>query len=273
MERLDIYTEKAIKMAMEYGPQLVLAVVVLLIGLSIIKSFTSVTRKTMEKRNVDPTLTPFMVNLVGWGLKILLLISVASMVGVATTSFVAVLGAAGLAVGLALQGSLANFAGGVLILIFRPFIKGDFVEANGEQGFVESIDVFATVITTMDNKKVILPNGPLAGGTIKNYTGHEYRRVDLQIGISYDDDIRNACKVLREMCSSNSMVLNEPEPPFVGVTEYGDSSINLTVRAWAKTENYWPVFFDLNEKMKYALDENKISIPFPQRDVHIFNEK
>ncbi len=272
MEKFDIYTDKAIKMSMEYGPQLVLSIIVLLIGLSIIKSFNRILKGTLNKKNVDPTLTPFLINLVDWGLKVLLLISVASMVGVATTSFVAVLGAAGLAIGLALQGSLANFAGGVLILIFRPFVKDDYIEVNGEKGFVVSIDIFATIIRTFDNKKVILPNGPLAGGNIRNYTGHDLRRVDLAIGISYNDDIRNACKVLREMCSTNSLVVNDPEAPFVGVTDYGDSSINLTVRAWTKTEDYWTVFFDLNEKMKYALDDAKISIPFPQRDVHIFNQ-
>jgi small conductance mechanosensitive channel len=273
VEKLDVYTEKAIEMAVEYGPQLVLAIAVLLIGLSIISSFSAVLRKTLDQRNVDPTLTPFLINIVDWGLKILLLISVASMVGVATTSFVAVLGAAGLAIGLALQGSLANFAGGVLILVFRPFTKGDFIEVSGEKGFVESIDIFATVIKTIDNKKVILPNGPLASGYIKNYTAHDRRRVDLSIGISYEDDIRQACAVLRKMCSQHAMVLDDPDPPFVGVTDYGDSSINLTVRSWTKTENYWTVFFDLNEQIKYTLDENKISIPFPQRDVHLFNQK
>jgi small conductance mechanosensitive channel len=273
MENVDLYTEKAIKMSMEYGPKVILAILVLLIGLSVIKSITGVLRNVLTKRNVDPTLAPFLINLVGWGLKALLLISVASMIGVETTSFVAVLGAAGLAVGLALQGSLANFAGGVLILIFRPFVKGDYIEAQGEQGTVLSIDIFATIITTIDNKKVILPNGPLAGGVIKNYTGNNARRVDLSIGIGYDDDIRNAIKVLEKMCSTCQHMINEPQPPFVGVTDYGDSSINLTVRAWTKTEHYWDVFFELNEKIKYALDEANISIPFPQRDVHIFNEK
>ncbi len=272
MEKLDVYTEKAIKMIMEYGPQLVLAIVVLLIGLSIIKSFTSLLKKTLDSRNVDPTLTPFLINLFSWGLKILLLVSVASMVGIATASFVAVLGAAGLAIGLALQGSLGNFAGGVLILVFRPFVKGDFIEANGIEGVVDSIDIFATIVKTVDNKKVVLPNGPLAGGTIKNYTGHDHRRVDLSIGISYNDDIRSACKVLREMCSSHDLVVNEPEPPTAYVWEYGDSSINLTVRAWTKTENYWPVFWALNEQIKYTLDENNFSIPFPQRDVHMIKD-
>ena len=272
MEKVDIYVEKIIKMAIEFGPKLFLALIILVMGLSIIKSFTRFIRNTMEARKVDPTLAPFIVNLFSWGLKALLLISVASMVGVETTSFVAVLGAAGLAVGLALQGSLANFAGGVLILIFRPFVKGDYICAQGFQGSVDTIDVFATVVTTLDNRKVIIPNGPLAGGPIDNYTAMDIRRVDLTIGIGYNDDIRNAIKVLTAMCANHPKVLKDPAP-MVGVTDYGDSSINLTIRPWSKTSDYWDVFFDLNEQIKYVLDENKISIPFPQRDVHIYNEK
>lgn len=272
LENLDVYTEKAIEMTMEYGPQLILAIIVLFIGLSIIKSMSRFVEHVLGKRNVDPTLTPFLVNILEWGLKALLLISVASMVGIATSSFIAVLGAAGLAIGLALQGSLANFAGGVIILIFRPFGKGDYIEAQGEAGTVISIDVFATIIKTVDNKKVILPNGQLAGGVVKNFTGHEFRRVDLPIGISYDDDIREAAKALVEMCKNNDLVVNEPEPPFVGVTDYGDNSVNLIVKAWVRTENYWPAFYSLNEQIKYTLDEKKISIPFPQRDVHIINQ-
>lgn len=271
MEKLDIYTEKAIKMAIEYGPKLVLAIAVLVIGLSVIKSVTRFVRSVLTKRQVDPTLSPFLTNLIGWGLKALLLISVASMVGIETTSFVAVIGAAGLAIGLALQGSLANFAGGVLILIFRPFRKGDYISAQSHEGVVDTIDVFATTITTIDNRKVILPNGPLAGGAINNYTGHSLRRVDLSIGIGYNDDIKKACQVLKDMCHKNAKVLKDPAV-FVGVTDYGDSSINLTLRSWCKTSDYWDVFFELNESIKYALDEHKISIPFPQRDVHLFQQ-
>jgi small conductance mechanosensitive channel len=273
MEKVGHYINLLIEMALLKGPQILLAILVLFIGLSFISSLTRMLKGVLSKQKIDPTLIPFLSNLVGWGFKALLLISVASMVGIETTSFVAVIGAAGLAIGLALQGSLANFAGGVLILMFRPFKVGDYVKAQGLEGTVKSIDVFATVLTTIDNKKVVLPNGPLAGGAISNYTGHEIRRVDLSIGIGYDDDIRTACKVLAQMCESHPLVLKEPEVPFVGVTDYGDSSINLTIRSWTKTEHYWTVYFELNEKIKYTLDENKIGIPFPQRDVHIFNEK
>lgn len=268
MDKLSAYTEQLIQMAIFYGPKLVLAIFVLIIGLSVISSITGFVKAIMKKRNIDPSLVPFMTNLIGWGLKALLLISVASMVGIETTSFVAVIGAAGLAVGLALQGSLANFAGGVLILIFRPFTKGDYVEAQGHEGTVDTIDVFATTITTIDNRKVTLPNGPLAGGSIKNFTANDTRRVDLTVGIGYDDDIKKACQALTEMCNKNPKVLNSPET-FVGVTDYGDSSINLTIRPWCKTDDYWDVFFEINEAIKYTLDEHKISIPYPQRDVHL----
>jgi small conductance mechanosensitive channel len=270
MENFEAHTEKLIKMILEYGPRFILAMLVLFIGLSVINSITKFIFKVMEKRKFDPTLAPFLTNIVSWGLKILLLISVASMIGVATTSFVAVIGAAGLAIGLALQGSLANFAGGVLILMFRPFVKDDYIEAQGHQGVVDTIDIFATIITTLDNRKVVLPNGPLAGGPVKNFTAQATRRVDLSIGISYNDDIKTACRVLSEMCYRNAKVLKEPAV-FVGVKEYGDSSINLVIRPWCDTKDYWDVFYELNEAIKYTLDENKISIPFPQRDVHIHN--
>ena len=272
MEKLNVYINKAIVMLMEYGPKVLLALLVLVMGLSIIKSAVRVLNSIFSQRKVDPTLTPFLINLVNWGLRILLLISVASMIGVETTSFVAVLGAASLAVGLALQGSLANFAGGVLILVFRPFIKGVYIDAQGEEGTVEEIDIFATVITTLDNKKVIIPNGALAGGAIENYTANRNRRVDLAVGISYDDDIKKACEVLKTMCDKNPKVLKHPET-FVGVTEYGDNSINLTIRPWCKVEDYWDVFFEINEQIKYCLDENNLSIPYPQRDLHIISSK
>ncbi|MCJ8275659.1 MAG: mechanosensitive ion channel [Bdellovibrionales bacterium] len=271
MEKLQGIVDTLIEQGAVYGPRFILAILVLFIGLSVIKSVTKVISNILVSRNFDETLRPFLTNLVGWTLKVLLIISVASMVGVETTSFVATLGAATLAIGLALQGSLANFAGGVLILIFRPFQKGDYISCQGEEGIVEKIDVFATVIHTLDNRKVIVPNGPLAGGVIDNFTAENNRRVDLSIGIGYNDDIKQACQVLTEMCNKHPKVLKDPAA-FVGVEGYGDSSINLTIRPWCKTDDYWDVFFDLNEQIKYTLDEAKISIPFPQRDVHLFQQ-
>lgn len=272
MENVNIYVDKGIRMLMEYGPKALLAILVLIIGLSVIGSLKKMITKKLTKQSMDPTLTPFLVNLVSWGAKVMLFISVASMVGIATTSFVAVVGAAGLAVGLAMQGSLANFAGGVLILIFRYFKKGDFIEAQGQSGTVEAIEITATTITTADNQKVILPNGPLAGGTIINYTANENRRANISIGISYDDDIRTAIKVIKDMCNKNSKVLKDPEVS-VFVESYGDNSINLTVRPWAKTTDFWPMYWEIMEQMKYSFDEAGLNMPYPQRDVHIFNEK
>ncbi|MEO0335526.1 MAG: mechanosensitive ion channel domain-containing protein, partial [Pseudomonadota bacterium] len=261
VDNLQQYVDLVVEMAISYGPKLILAIIVLFVGLWVIGTLASLFNAILVRQKVDETLIPFLTNLVSWGLKALLAISVASMVGVETTSFVAVIGAAGLAVGLALQGSLANFAGGVLILIFSPFKKGDYISAQGHEGVVESIDIFATIIVTLDNRKIVIPNGPLAGGTIDNYTGESVRRVDLAIGISYNDDIKQACKTLQDMCSRHTKVIDKPEAPFVGVTDYGDSSINLTVRAWCKTEDYWTVFFDLNTEIKYALDAGGFSIP------------
>lgn len=265
-------TDKATDMSAEYLPKLVLALVVLIIGFIVIGRINSLIQKLVKNRNWDPSLGSFLGGLLSWLLKGMLLISVASMIGIATTSFIAVLGAAGLAVGLALQGSLANFAGGVLILIFKPFKTGDYIMAQGEEGFVHKVDVFATVLTTLDNKRVIIPNGPLAGNKMINVTAEETRRVDLSVGISYSDNIKAAITALESMCSSHAKVMNTPAV-FVGVTEYGDSSINLTIRSWCRCEDYWDVFFDLNHSIKATLDDANISIPFPQRDVHMISPK
>lgn len=268
IEKFDVYVEEFMKMAIKFGPKLVLAIIVLIIGLSVIKSINNFLRHVFIKRELDPTLTPFIINLVSWIFKALLLVSVASMVGIETTSFVAMLGAAGLAVGLALQGSLSNLSGGVLILMFRPFKQGDTIEAQGQKGTVDTIDIFSTIVRTPDNKKIIIPNGPLVGGTITNYTSSTTRRVDLKIGIGYSDDVKKASQLLLNMCKNHPLVLAEPAP-FVGVDSYGDNSINLVIRPWSKTEDYSAVYYQLNEQIKEILDANKISIPGPQREIRI----
>jgi small conductance mechanosensitive channel len=191
--------------------------------------------------------------------------------GVKTTSFVAILGAAGLAVGLALQGSLANFASGVMILIFRPFKIGDFVEAGGVKGKVVEISVFTTVFNTPDNQRIIVPNGGIMGGNITNVTAMDTRRVDLVAGISYGDDIDQAKQLFMGLCTGHPKVLADPAP-VVKVVALADSSVNLVVRPWCKTEDYWDVYFDLTEQIKKACDANGLNIPFPQRDVHLFQE-
>ena len=271
MEKVDFYADQALEYAVEFGPKFLLALLTLVIGLWIIRMITRGMKKGFKKSKMDETLRPFIVNLLSWTLKALLFISVASMIGIETTSFIAVLGAAGLAIGLALQGTLANFAGGVLILIFKPFKLNDFIEAQGEIGIVKEIQIFVTTILTPDNKLVIMPNGALSNGNITNYTAAGKRRIDLVIGISYDSDIKKAREVLLNVMRNDPRVLKDPEPA-VTVLELADSSVNLAVRPWSTPGDYWGVYFDTTEQGKLALDEAGITIPFPQRDVHLFKQ-
>ena len=220
---------------------------------------------------METTLRRFLNSLSNIGLKGLLLISVASMLGIETTSFIAVLGAAGLAIGLALQGSLANFAGGVLILIFRPYKVGDFVEAAGQSGIVKSIEIFSTVLTTGDNKTIILPNGSISNSAVINYSTQETRRVDLVFCIGYDDDLRRAKAVLESLNNAVERILKDPEPMIV-VSNLGDSSVDITTRSWVNAADYWAVYFDLVENVKLVFDEEGISIPYPQTDVHLYQQ-
>jgi small conductance mechanosensitive channel len=254
------------------GPNLLLAIVVLLVGLWIIKLLTRGTQKALSKAEIDPSLSRFMLSLINLGLKVLLLISVAGMVGIATTSFVAVLGAIGLAVGFALQGSLANFAGGVLILLFKPFRVDDVIEAQGFLGKVYAIQIFNTVLKTFDNKTIIIPNGALSNGSIMNFSSEKQRRVDMSFGIGYGDDIKKAKEILTDLISNDPRVLKEPAPMIV-VSELGESSVNFAVRAWVEAADYWPLYFEMQEKVKMTFDEKGISIPFPQRDVHLYQAK
>lgn len=247
---------------------ILVAIIFLIVGLFVIKVMVNVTKKVLKKNNVDETLRPFLLSLLRWGLTAMLIISVASQVGIETTSFVAVLGAAGLAVGFALQGTLANFASGVLLLIFRPYKVGDLVEAAGNLGVVQEIQIFTTILATPDNKKVIIPNGSVGAGSIVNYTALGNIRVDLIIGIAYDADIRKAREVMVKVMEAHEKVSKEPAP-FVGVESLGDSSVNLAVRPHCHPDHYWDVYFDIYEQCKIALDDNGIEIPFPQMDVHL----
>lgn len=271
MEKAEFYTEKATEMLMTWGPKLVLAIVILVVGIIIINSFSRFLRKFMNKREVDPTLIPFLVGLIRTLLKIMLIISVVDIVGVKTTSFVAVLGAAGLAVGLALQGSLANFAGGVLILIFKPYKVDDYIEAQGEAGIVKAVQIFNTVLLTPDNRKVIIPNGAISSGTITNFSAEETRRMDMIFGIGYDDDLEKAKNVLKEMADADERILADPAP-FIGVNGLGDSSVDLVVRIWCKKEDYWDIHFEWQNNVKLRFDKEKISIPYPHRTVYTIAE-
>mgnify|MGYP003385716583 FL=1 len=267
-EQLENLSTKAYELGIEYAPKLALAIITLLVGLWIISGVTKLIKLSMERSKVDPTLVPFMTSLVSWVLKVLLFISVASMIGIATTSFVAVLGAAGLAIGLALQGSLANFAGGVLVMVFKPYKVGDLIESQGHLGVVKEVQIFNTILIAPQSKQVIIPNGATSNGSIVNYTVEGKIRVDLTVGVSYDADIDKTKAVLMDVLAANDKVMQDPAP-FVGVLEMGDSSVNFAVRPHCLPKDYWDVFFSVNEAMKKALDKNAIAIPFPQRDVHL----
>lgn len=269
MQNFQVYGEKAIELTMMYAPKFLLALVVLFIGLRIIKIAVGALNKGMEKANTDLSLRKFLGSLLSVLLKVILIISVASMIGIATTSFVAILGAAGLAIGLALQGSLGNFAGGVLILFFKPFKVGDFIESQGHLGVVHSIQIFNTILKTPDNKRIIIPNGQVSGGSITNFSAEDQRRVDMTFGIGYQDDIVKAKEVLNNLINKDKRILKEPNP-LVVVSALGDSSVNFTVRVWANSGDYWGIFFDMQEKVKLTFDKEGISIPFPQRDVHLY---
>ncbi|MBN2424561.1 MAG: mechanosensitive ion channel [Calditrichaceae bacterium] len=257
---------------MTYGPKLIGTILVLFIGLWIIKLFIKSLRKGMVKANVDESLRNFLISFLNTTLKVILVIIIVSMLGVAMTSVVAILGAAGLAVGLALQGSLANLAGGVLILFFKPFRIGDVIEAQGFIGTVSEIQVFNTIVKTFDNKTIYVPNGSLSNDSIINYSTEPTRRVDMTFGIGYNDDIQKAKSIIKKLIDANSAINQQPEP-FIVVSELGNSSVNITVRVWVNSENYWNVFFDMQEKVKIEFDKNGISIPFPQSDVHLYQEK
>lgn len=266
---VEVLTKQGIDLLFKHGPPLVLAVVTLIIGLWAIKFVARIIDKALEHGKVELSLRKFTGSIVRVLLKVLLAVSVASMVGIETTSFVAILGAAGLAVGLALQGSLANFAGGVLVLLFKPYKIGDFIDAQGVLGSVHEIQVFNTVLRTGDNKTVIVPNGAISNGIITNFSTQETRRVDMAFGIGYSDDILKAKEILKKLLAEDERVLDEPAS-VVAVSELADSSVNFVVRAWCKSGDYWGINFDMQEKVKLAFDEAGISIPFPQQDVHLY---
>ncbi len=262
--------EQAISLTMAYAPKVILAIVTLFIGLWLINRFVGVLDAKLGKK--DPTLNKFLCGLIGAVLKILLLISVASMVGIATTSFVAIIGAAGLAIGFALQGSLSNFAGGVLILIFKPFKVGDTIEAQGYLGAVAEISILYTIVNTFDNRRIVIPNGSLSNATLINVSIYENRRCDMTFGIGYDDDIDKAKAILKRLMEEDKRSLTDPAPR-ICVGGLGDSSVDLMFRVWVPTDDLWPYYWDMQEKVKKAFDAEGITIPFPQRDVHLVKEE
>jgi len=268
MESVGAISQSIYNIIVIYGPKLIGAIITLLIGWWIIKIIQNTLRKTFEKREMEPSLRGFLNSMIGILLKILLLVSVAGMMGVEMTSFIAILGAAGLAIGMALSGTLQNFAGGVMILLFKPFKVGDFIQAQGHMGSVNEIQIFNTILKTPDNKTIIIPNGGLSTSSMVNFSTEPRRRVDFTFGIAYGDDVDKAKEVLTRLINEDSRILKDPAP-FIAVSELADSSVNLVVRVWAEASNYWGIFFDLTEKVYKTFDKEGLNIPFPQMDVHL----
>ena len=261
---MEKYLDEIKKLLIEYTPKALTALAILIIGLFVIKMLVKITKKVMNKQKVDLTLQHFLGDLINWTLKALLFITVVSQLGVATASFTAIIGAAGLAIGLALQGSLSNFAGGTLIMIFKPYKIGDLIEAQGVLGVVKEIQIFTTHVNTPGNKLAIIPNGALSNGNIINYTAEGKLRVDLTFGVSYDANIKETKDILMNVLTENSKILQDPAPT-VNVSELADSSVNFAVRPWVNTPDYWDVYFQTTENVKIALDKAGIEIPYPHQ--------
>jgi small conductance mechanosensitive channel len=254
----------------DLGLNVLTAIVIFYAGRWVINIVMRGLRTVLQKQQIDKTLETFVCNLVRIVLLVFVIVAAISALGIQTTSFIAVLGAAGLAVGLALQGSLSNFASGVLIVLFRPYKVGDFVEAAGISGSVEEVQILTTVLKTGDNKRVIVPNSQIMDSIITNYSANDTRRVDMVIGVSYSDDLDKVRQTLKELVAAEDRILDEPACT-IAVSELGDSSVNFVVRPWVATADYWGVMFDMTEAVKKRFDEEGISFPFPQRDVHVYN--
>ena len=255
-----------------YGLKVIAAVAVFIVGRWIAKGLSKFAENVMNKRQVDPTIVSFAANMTYIALLVFVVLAALGQLGIQTTSFIAVIGAAGLAIGLALQGSLANFAAGFLMIIFRPFKVGDYIEGAGVAGTVEVIQIFTTQLQTPDNKTVIIPNASLTAGNITNWSVKGTRRVDLVMGIGYGDDIDKAKKIMTDVLAKDERIFKDPAPK-IAVVELADSSVNFVVRPWVKAGDYWDVYFDTTETIKKSFDAEGISIPFPQRDVHMYEHK
>lgn len=255
-------------LAVSYGIKVIMALVVFIVGKWLAKKIAALLKSTMLKSGVDETVVTFAANLAFGLLMTIVIIASLAQLGIQTASFVAIIGAAGLAVGLALQGSLSNFASGVMIILFRPIKQGDFIEAAGVAGVVKDISIFVTTMTTPDNKTIIVPNSGIIGGAITNYSTQPTRRIDMIVGISYDSDMKKAKEILQQLAESDERILKEPAPT-IAVSELADSSVNLVFRPWVNSADFWPTKFDLTENIKMRFDESGIGIPFPQMDVHL----
>jgi len=271
MENVSKYYEVGYDLILTYGPRLVGALFVLIVGLFVIRIAMRMISKAMTKSSIDDSLRHFLRSLFGTLLKVLLAISILGMIGIEMTSFIALLGAAGLAVGMALSGTLQNFAGGVIILVFKPFTVGDVIETQGYIGSVAQIQIFNTILKTGDNKTIIIPNGGLSNSSMINYNAEPTRRLEWTFGIGYNDDYEKAKSVIRAVIEKDERILETPAP-FLALSAMADSSVNIMVRVWVKSENYWGVNFDMNESVYMAFNKEGISIPYPQMDVHLQKE-
>ncbi len=263
--------EKAVDATVTYGMSVLAAVIILIVGLWVAKKVAALFRAALTKKEVDPTLIGFFANMVHAAIAVFVVIAAISKLGVQTTSFVAVVGAAGLAVGLALQGSLSNFASGVLLILFKPFRVGDFIKAGGEAGVVVEVGILATELKTPDNVKIILSNSQIMSGSITNFSAHDTRRCDMVVGVSYKDDLNKAKQIIESLLAADARVLKEPAPQ-VAVSNLGESSVDFVVRPWVNAADFWAFKFDFTQAVKEQFDAEGVSIPFPQRDVHLFQQ-
>ncbi len=264
---------ETVRMAgLDFGMKVLIALVIFFVGRLIARLVTKGLHNVMQSQEVDKILETFVCNLAYWALMIFVIIAAINQIGVQTTSLIAIMGAAGLAIGLALQGSLANFASGVLIVMFRPYRVGDFVEAAGIAGVVLQVQILTTILKTGDNKQIIVPNGQIMNSIITNYSALDTRRVDMTVGVSYDDDLDKVRSTIQELVNADERILKDPEC-LIAVSELADSSVNFTVRPWVNTADYWGVMFDLTEAIKKRFDKDGISFPFPQQDVHIYKNE
>lgn len=270
--QLSNFMEWASNFLITYGLKLLGAIVALIIGFWLIRKFSKFLKNTFEKREMEPSLASFLRTLITVTLKVLLGISILGMIGIQMTSFIAILGAAGLAIGMALSGTLQNFAGGVILLLLKPFRSGDFIEAQGYTGTVQEVQIFNTVLNTPDNKRIIIPNGPLSTGPMTNFSAMPTRRVDWVFGIAYGDSFPKAKEVLNRLIANDERILKDPAPMIV-LSSLSDSSVDMTVRAWVKGADYWGVYFDMQEKVYDVFASEGLNIPFPQMDVHLHQQK
>ncbi len=269
---IEFIYQRGVEIVLEFGLSILMGVIILFVGFRLIRYLNSALNAAMAKYELEPSLQTFFSSISSFTLKLILIIVVAGLLGFETTSLIALLGAAGLAVGLALQGSLSNFAGGVIILSFKPFVVNDVIQWSDDVGLVEEINILYTHMRTFDFKLVTIPNGQLANTKVTNFTAKDRRRVDMKVGISYSSSIPKAREVVLDHIKKDERVFDDPAPVVV-FTNFGDSSLDLSIRAWVKTPDYWPVYWETMENIKQVFDENDITIPFPQRDVHLFKKE